>query len=245
MRRILFLWFGRPIYSYPAMLYVGIVLGIYAQLYAALSIGLDVTKTLTATLLLLMTALLGARLLHVVPNWRTYRERPRRILKFSSGGASMYGGLLLGVPLSIPALAALQIPFATYWDTCSFAMLVGMIVTRAGCFLNGCCAGRPSSGWWGINLPNYKGVWRRRMPLQILEAAWGLFVLAGTVVLWGRLPFAGAAFLYALGTYGAGRIMLESLRDEQDRVLGISLHRAISTGFVAIALCAFAFAWLR
>jgi phosphatidylglycerol:prolipoprotein diacylglycerol transferase len=177
MRRVLFLWFDHPIYSYPAMLYVGIVLGIYAQLYATLSIGLDVTQTLMATLLLLVIALLGARLLHVVSNWRTYQGRPWLILKFSSGGASMYGGLLMGVPLSIPVLAALQIPFATYWDTCSFTMLVGMIVTRAGCFMNGCCAGRPSSGWWAINLPNYKGVWRRRIPLQILEAAWGVFVL--------------------------------------------------------------------
>ena len=157
----------------------------------------------------------------------------------------MYGGLLLAVPLSLPLLAALGIPFGSFWDTASFTLLVGMIITRVGCFLNGCCAGRPTSGWCGINLPDSDGVWRRRVPAQILEIAWGSVVLAGAVLLWGRLSFQGALFLYTIGAYGAGRIVLESVRDEQDRIMGMSVHKAISTGFVAISLCAFAIAWLR
>ncbi len=245
MRRVLFRWFGRPVHSYPAMLYLGTVLGIYVQLYAALSMRFDAASTLTAALLLLTIALLGARVLHVTANWRVYRERPRQIFRFSNGGASMYGGLLLAFPLSLPLLAALGLPFGAFWDMASLTILVGMVVTRVGCLLNGCCAGRPTSGWWGINLPNYKGVWRRRVPVQILEIAWGLIVLAGAVLLWGRLFFQGALFLYTIGAYGAGRIVLESMRDEQDRIMGVSMHKAISTGFVAISLCAFAIAWLR
>jgi phosphatidylglycerol:prolipoprotein diacylglycerol transferase len=240
MRRILFWWLGHPVYSYPAMLYVGIVLGIYAQLYAAISVGLDPASILSATLLLLIFALFGARLLHLLPNWRLYRQHPRRILQFSNGGASMYGGLLLAVPLSFPLLAALDIPFWTYWDLASFTMLVGMIVTRAGCFLNGCCAGRPTSAWWGMHLPDYRGIWQRRVPSQILEAVWGTVVLVGALLLWKRAPFDGVVFLCAVGTYGAGRIVLESLRDRPDRIGGISVHKALSIGFVTISLCAVA-----
>ena len=44
MRRVLFHWFGRPVHSYPAMLYLGTVLGFYAQLYAAVSIGLHAAR---------------------------------------------------------------------------------------------------------------------------------------------------------------------------------------------------------
>jgi phosphatidylglycerol:prolipoprotein diacylglycerol transferase len=227
------------------MLYLGIVFGIYAQLYAAKLIALDVGSTLTATLLLLTAALLGARLLFVIANWQIYRMSPARIFRFSDGGASMYGGLLFGVPLSFFLLAALGIRFGAFWDTASFAMLIGMIVTRAGCFLNGCCAGRPTTSWWGINLPNYKGLWRRRIPLQILEAAWGIAVLAASVFLWSRLLFEGALFSFALGAYGAGRIVLESMRDELDRVMCISVHKTISTAFVALSLGVFAIAWLR
>lgn len=245
MRRVLFHISGLPIYSYAAMLYVGAVFGTYAQLYVAMQLGLDPGRVLAAALILLTFALLGARLLHVVPNWRSYRKAPRRVLHFATGGASMYGGLLLGLPISIPVLAALELPFGIYWDTCSFTMLIGMIVTRAGCLLNGCCSGRPTSEWWGIHLANYKGERRRRVPLQILEGIWGLVVLAMVVMYWGHLPFEGAMFLVALGTYGAGRLALESLREEQDRIMGFSLHKALSTGFIVLATSVFVIDWLR
>jgi phosphatidylglycerol---prolipoprotein diacylglyceryl transferase len=120
-----------------------------------------------------------------------------------------------------------------------------MIVTRAGCFLNGCCSGRPTDGWWGVRLPDHRGVWRRRVPLQALEAVWGLAVLAGACGVWSRRSGGGAVLLFTLGAYGAGRILLEPLRDETDRLTGMSVHRTISTGFVVVALGALLIAWLE
>ncbi len=208
MRRVLFRCFGRPIYSYPAMVYLGLLAGVYVQLFAALSIGVDTGATLTATLILVATALIGARLLYVAPRWPAFRKQPSRVLRFSEGGASMYGGILLAFPLSFPLLAMLGIPFGVFWDLASLTILVGMVITRVGCFLNGCCAGRPSSGRWAVWLPNDKGIWQRRIPTQLLEIAWSLVVLAGAAVLWGRLPFHGALFFYTIGAYGAGRVVL-------------------------------------
>lgn len=227
---------GVRIYSYPAMLYGGIVLGIYAQLYAARSIGLDTGRTLTVTLLLLMSALLGARLLFVASHLDFYRTHPTRILRFSDGGASMYGGLLLAVPLSVVLLAVFEIPFGAFWDVASFAMLIGMTVTRAGCLLNGCCAGRPTRGLLGMHLPDAHGVWMRRIPTQLLEAGWGIVVLGGACLLWPRLSSPGLLFLYTAGAYAAGRIVLESTRHEQDRMFGLTVNRALSIVFAAIAL---------
>ncbi len=232
-----------PIYSYPAMLYLGVVLGIYAELAAATAIRLDRERTLAATLILLSSALLGARLLFVVAHLPFYRSQPQRILRFSDGGASMYGGLLLAVPLSLGLLPVLGIPFGAFWDAASFTMLIGMIVTRLGCFLNGCCAGKPTDSVLGMRMADYRGVWARRFPTQVFEAAWGTIVLAGACLIWPRLPFAGALFLYAMGAYGAGRIVLESTRHEQDRLFGLTLHRALSTVFVAVSLAAFTLAW--
>jgi phosphatidylglycerol:prolipoprotein diacylglycerol transferase len=240
VRRILFRFLGHPVYSYPAMLYVGIVLGIYAQLTVAAAEGLNTTRVLIATLILLNGALFGARLLHIVPNWHYYRQNPGRILAFSSGGASMYGGLLLGFPLSIAVLPLLDLPFGAYWDTCSFTMLIGMSVTKFGCLLNGCCAGRATAGWCGTHLSDYRGIALRRIPSQILESLWGIVTMAATALVWGRLPFHGAAFLFALGCYGVGRMVLEPLRDRPDRVAGLSLHRVISGVFVCIAIGGFA-----
>jgi phosphatidylglycerol---prolipoprotein diacylglyceryl transferase len=244
VRRLLFQSGRITVHSYTAMLYLGIVFGIFAQQQAATLVHIDRTRTLAATLLLLITALLGARLLFVVTHWRTYRQAPKRIWRVSEGGGAMYGGLILAVPLSIPLLAILDLQPGVFWDVASFTMLIGMIFARVGCLLNGCCSGRPANGWLALNLPDQRGEWRRRFPTQILEAAWGLVVLAGGITIWDFLPFPGGLFLYALGTYGAGRIVLEATRQQQDTVLGFRLHRALSALFVAVSLVGFAIAWL-
>jgi phosphatidylglycerol---prolipoprotein diacylglyceryl transferase len=152
----------------------------------------------------------------------------------------MYGGLLLGVPVSVAVLHLLDLPFGTYWDTCSFTLLIGMSVTRIGCFLNGCCSGRATTRWFAIHAPDYRGIWRRRIPSQALEAFWGIATIAATALVWERRPFEGAAFLFALGVYGAGRTLLEPLRDRPDRVGKFQLQRAISIAFVFIAIGGFA-----
>jgi prolipoprotein diacylglyceryltransferase len=111
MRRVLFTFLGRPVHSYPVMLYFAIVLGIYAQLLAARSIGIDTGDALAATLILVVIALFGARLLFAAPHWRAFLREPARLLRFAEGGASMYGGVLLAVPMSVPVVAILGLPF--------------------------------------------------------------------------------------------------------------------------------------
>lgn len=243
MRRVLFRWGRVTIYSYPAMLYLGIVVGVFALHFAAKQVALDPARALAATLILLVPALTGARLLYVATNWSVYRRDPRRIWRPAEGGAAMYGGLL-AVPVSVPLLAILEIPFGAFWDVASFTMLIGMIFARVGCFLNGCCAGRPTESWFGLEMPDHRGVWIRRIPTQILEGLWGVVVLAGAVALWNRVPFPGALFLYTLAAYGAGRILLEPTRQDQDRVFGLKLHQVLSTAFVAISMMTFAVVWL-
>jgi phosphatidylglycerol:prolipoprotein diacylglycerol transferase len=243
MRRILFRWGGLSFYSYPTMLAIGIVAGLFAQQAAAARTGLNVARTTIATLILLVPALFGARLLFVLSHWSEYRTLPQRILQSSEGGAAMYGGLILAVPMSVPLLALLGIPFGSFWDTASFTILVGMILTRVGCFLNGCCAGMPTDRWYGVNLANDRGVWQRRIPTQALEAAWGLVVLVGALAI-GSFPFRGALFLYTVSAYSLGRILLESWREQQDEAFGVRVNRFISLAFATLSLlAAIATAW--
>ena len=127
----------------------------------------------------------------------------------------MYGGLLAMVPLSIPLLRVMDLSFAKFWDAATFAMLVGMIFTRFGCLLAGCCSGRPSTSWLALNLPDYRGIRRQRWPTQLLEAAWAAVLLSAAFLLRGHGPFDGAIFCSALLAYGIGRYFLQQLRDDK------------------------------
>jgi phosphatidylglycerol---prolipoprotein diacylglyceryl transferase len=239
MRRVLGQFLGRPIYSYPVMLYFGIVLGIYIELLAASRVGVDSGDLLLATLVMAAVALLGSRLLYVALYWSNFRGEPARILRFAEGGASIYGGLLLAVPVSLLALQIFGIRFGVFWDLVTFVMLAGMAVGRIGCFLSGCCAGRAYAGCLSMYLPDEQGRWRRRIPSQLVESAWSVILLAGAVALWRRLPFDGALLLYSMAGYGGGRLFLENLRQNPDRVAGVSAQRAISWSLIGIALAIF------
>ncbi len=245
MRRILCEWRGIKLYSYPVLLYFGTLLGICAATYGACLRGLNPGRVYLAMLLLFPVGLVGARLLFVVTHWRLYRREPHRLWRQSDGGSSLYGGLILFFLLSLPLLKILGISIGGFWDAGSIALLTGMIFTKVGCLLNGCCAGKPTLGPWALNLPNHQGVWCRRMPSQLLEALWAALILLGLVGLWTRSPFDGALFLYTVGTYSLGRFWLESTREDVDSLGTLSLHRTISVALATACLAGFWFLWPR
>jgi len=224
------------------MLYIGLVVGVAAGNIAAHAAGLNAFRVYVATLLLIPPSLVGARLLHVFTHWDVYRNDRKRIWNRNEGGQAQYGGLAVMVPLSFPLLAILDIPLGGFWDVSSFTILVGMIFTRVGCLLNGCCAGRPS-GIFGVHLPNAHGVWEKRIPTQILEAVWATILVIAAAMIWHMLPFSGALFLFVVAGYAVGRLALESARELAPGARGFTIHHAISLGMIVLSLAAFKANW--
>jgi len=245
VRRILFEWRGIKFYSYPVLLYLGTLLGICAGTYGASLRGLNPGRVYLAMLLLFPLGLVGARLLFVITHWQIYRREPKRIWRQSEGGSSLYGGLILFFLLSFPLLRILGVSIGGFWDAASITLLTGLIFTKVGCLLNGCCAGRPSSGSLALYLPNLQGVWRRRVPTQLLEGGWAALILFGLMGLWNRCPFEGGLFLYTVAAYSLGRCWLEATRDDVETIGTLSLHRTISLVLAAACLAGFWFMWPR
>jgi phosphatidylglycerol:prolipoprotein diacylglycerol transferase len=216
VRRVLFSWHGIEIHSYPALLYLGLVSGFYAGYGAAASMPIDPDRAAVGVLILIVPALVGARLSLVLSHWEAFRREPRRIWRRRDGGAALVGGLLLAVALSPAVLAGLGLPFGVFWDAATFTMLVGMVFTRVGCLLNGCCVGRPSEGRLALHLPDHKGRWARRHPVQLLELVAAVALLAGAVAISTDPPFAGSIFICVVAGYGCARSILNPLREPQD-----------------------------
>jgi len=235
MLPVLFRWRGRAVPSYPAMLYLGVVFGLVAGDVAANASGLNGARVYIASLLLLPVALVGARLASVIGNWSEWRRVPGRIWRRSEGGQAMYGGLV-AVPASLPLLAVLGVPFWAFWDVATFTMLTGMVFARVGCLLNGCCAGRPTEGRFGVVLPNHEGVRTRRVPTQFLEAGLGAILLAPAAVLLASKAPPGSVFTETLAVYALARLFLQPLREHQGRVAGMPALRAASAALLGLAL---------
>ena len=227
------------------MLYFGLVLGVIAGNVAAHAAGLDPLRIWIATLLLIVPALLGARLLFVASEWRHYRRNPHRIWNRAEGGFMMYGAVPAMLMCSLPLLRVLRLGFGAFWDVSTFTILVGMIFTRVGCLLNGCCSGRPTQGWFGIRLCDTHGVWQKRVPTQALEAACAAGLLIVAMVVWRRMPFPGALFLLIILSYSSIRLLLELAREHGNRRRQFRIAYAFSVVFVVASISALALNWRR
>jgi phosphatidylglycerol:prolipoprotein diacylglycerol transferase len=193
-------------------------------------------------LLIFPAALAGARLLFVALHWSAFRRHRARIWSTSEGGAALYGGLIFSFLISLPLLWAMRLPLGVFWDAVAIALLVGMIFTRTGCALQGCCAGRPSQSWLALSMPDVNGVWRRRLPFPLFEAGVAAVTLAVCIRYLGKSS-GGFLFLSALAMYASGRWLLEPTRENMDRVRGWSVHRIISALLVALAITGFLLIW--
>jgi phosphatidylglycerol:prolipoprotein diacylglycerol transferase len=238
MRPILFTWRGVPVWSFPTLAYVGITLGIVTQNRAANAVGLETWAVWLATLVTLPAALAGGRVLYVVSHPRRYFREPGRIFRRSEGGMAVYGGVPAMLLASIPILAWLGVPFWSFWDASAFCILVGVLFTRLGCLLHGCCAGRLSHGPLALPVHDGRGAQGRRLPVQAFEIGWAVLLLVAAVVIWPSLPVPGSLFLAALGGYAVGRLLLQPLRASRQRVGRVDVPMAISATLILFSCVA-------
>jgi len=170
-------------------------------------------------------ALIGGHLLNVFEAWPFYREHPSQILDVVSGGSSIYGAIAFGVGAGVFYLRGARVAVRPFLDAAAPALALGEAASRIGCFLNGCCFGRPTLGPLGIVFPRESQVFaaqvaagligpRSASPLpvhatQIYSAvlAFGLFL----VLLWlffRRRLFPGALFCLFVGGYAMIRLVV-------------------------------------
>lgn len=223
------------------MLYFGLLSGVAAGNVAAHASGIDPLRTYAATLILIGPALAGSRLLYVATHPALRRYGLAAVWGRGQGGYCMYGGLPVGLVMSIPVLRALGLNFWTFWDVAAFTILVGMIFARVGCLLNGCCAGRASNIRLGMYLPGHSGLWERRIPTQILEAFWAAALLTGAVLLRPHLRVPGSLFLLVAAGYACGRFVLEFAREQEVNGVTLTSGHWISLLIVVSSGCVLAF----
>lgn len=184
-----------------------------AQAYFQLqgkNLGFRWYTSLGAGALLLLTEMLGAKLLYIAENWE----------QFQGEGLTFGGFSLFGVFFAVPALSPLwakwlRVPYGKFLDYSSGGILLELAFYRVGCFFTGCCGGPPVG--FGLLMPDGT----RRFPLQLVEAVLDLAILAGILLLCRKkkLP-SGGAFCLMLSLYGALRFVLEFFR-ERENLFGV------------------------
>lgn len=248
MHPVLFSIFGKEIYSYGVMTALGFLCAILTWLWLGRRQNRPPGFAADLGFWLMISGIVGSRIAYVVANWSHYRAAPLEIIRIDQGGLIFYGGLLL-------ACAALAL-FARHhrlplWHAADFAipgLAIGHALGRIGCFLNGCCYGRPAGdSFFGIAFPPicepgrlFAGI--PLFPVQIIESACLLVIWLVLLLAYPRRQRDGTVFALYLVLYPPCRFLLEYLRgDVRQSWFAIDIAQTTSLALLLAGILLFVF----
>lgn len=164
-------------------------------------------------------AVIGARLYHVVDLWWYYRENLSLIPAVWTGGLGIFGGIAGGI-VGLWWWCWRQRQQLTEWlDVVAVGLPLGQAIGRWGNYFNQELYGRQTNLPWAIYIKAEDNYFH---PLFAYEAIWNLLVF---VIVW-RMRWKPGVFALYLGLYGLGRFGLEWLRMESwpvNKIISLSL----------------------
>ena len=245
MHPILFELGGFPVYTYGVLLAAAYLLGLQFALRRARARGLDANRVMDLGIWIIISALIGAKLLLLVVEFDTFRQNPRELLTLLRSGGVFYGGLIAAVGVALWYLTRHRLPVWSVTDAFAPGIALGHVIGRLGCFFAGCCFGRITDVPWAVTFRNEYAAQNVGTPLnvpihptQLYEAGAELIILGG--LLWlerkGR-PFPGRTFWSYMLFYGITRFIIEFYRGDARGMVGdLSTSQFVSVILVPLSV---------
>src|SRR5205814_7889271 len=190
------------VYTYGVLLAAAYLLGLQLARVRARKRGLDQNRVLDLGIYIIISALVGAKLLLLVTDYKTFSADPRELLTLARSGGVFYGGLILAVAVALWYIRRIGLPLWTTCDVFAPGIALGHVVGRFGCLFAGCCYGKPTTVPWAITFTDPFAASNVGTPLnqplhptQLYEAGAELLIL-GVLLATERKgkPFAGRTF---------------------------------------------------
>jgi phosphatidylglycerol---prolipoprotein diacylglyceryl transferase len=199
------------IYSYGVMLAIAffVSLSLASKRCALFKIKEESINALL--LIMLVSGIAGARVLYVLSNMDFFINHPLEIFMINRGGLVFYGGLIFSGIFGAAYAKVRGISITDAADLLAPFIALGHSIGRIGCFLNGCCFGRPTDSVFGVQFP---ASLTRVYPTQLFSSA-GLFCLfLFLFFMQKKRKFKGQIVALYFIIYGAFRFSIEFLRGD-------------------------------
>lgn len=209
MRPILFHVGSYPVYSYGLMVFIAFIVGTLAARTFLVKKGIEPHVIYLLGAVVAVSGLVGSRVFYVLGHLSEFSRNWSGILDFETRGLVFYGGLIFAVPAGYLFVRFRKLPAGTVANAAGLVFLPCMAIARIGCFLNGCCGGKPSSLPWAVTFP---GTAEAVHPTQIYELILDLCAFLVLLALIKRLSRGWEVFIFAVGSYAIARFFVEFFR---------------------------------
>jgi phosphatidylglycerol:prolipoprotein diacylglycerol transferase len=223
------------------MIAIAFLVAIYTAARRADKRGVPSQTIFDLGLYLLISAVVGARIFHVLQHRDSYESFIDIIGIWQGGlsGLAFYGGFILALIVGILYLRMKKLPVAEVLDIIAPSMILGVSIGRIGCFLAGCCFGKPTSLPWGVTFPEESFAWiemgsQKIHPTQLYSVVSLFSIFIILLILQRRMKFSGQLFLLSVLMYSIHRLLIDFLRyytpDERIGSLATSQVMSIIAG---------------
>ena len=173
---------------------ISVALGVWVASRRGNRFGIKANEIMDFSIVVVLASLIGSRLWYVAFHLNEFRGKWLNIVNpfqedyFGIAGMSMIGGVVLAIVGAVLYAWKKKMNFGDIGDAMGPSFLLGAGIQRlGGCFLHGCCFGRPTDSWFGVVFPpdGVAGSFFRGIPLhptQLYASALGFIGFA--LVLW-------------------------------------------------------------
>jgi phosphatidylglycerol---prolipoprotein diacylglyceryl transferase len=229
------------VYTYGVLLAAAFLFGLRLAMTRARARGLEPTRMLDLGIYIIISALVGAKLLLFIVEFDHYSSEPGELLTLARSGGVFYGGLIAAVLVAFWYMRRHRLPV---WQTCDvFApgIALGHAIGRLGCFAAGCCYGQPTQLPWGVTFTHPAAAANVGTPLgvslhptQLYESGAELLILVLLLATERRgRPFPGRTFWLYMLLYGLSRFVIEIFRGDPR---GIVFDSMSTSQFISVVL---------
>ncbi len=225
------------VHWYGVMVALGFLAGVLAMVWRRKFASIETEQIFDLSLVAMFAGILGARIFYVVQFWSEFSGSPVLILRIDKGGLVFYGGFIcafasIAVYCWRKRLATLKV-----LDLMAPALALAHAFGRIGCFLQGCCYGKPSDAAWSVVFPGgtlpaarYPDISKVNEagnvlcslslhPAQLYESAANFLLFGLLLALQGRMKRPGQLAAVYMLAYGVLRFVWEAFRGDSTEFL--------------------------
>ncbi|MDO8730231.1 MAG: prolipoprotein diacylglyceryl transferase [Candidatus Omnitrophota bacterium] len=156
-------------------------------------------------------------------------------------GFHFHSAFLSAFFYGVAAAALLRWPVKKCMDHYAIAAMIASPIARIGCFLRGCCYGKPSNLPWAVTFPEQPGV--RVHPTQLYTVGLELLILWILLRLIKRQRYDGQTLWTAIWLYSLYRAWIEMIRTNPVFLWGMTAVQL--TSLVTLLLSTFVLLYHR
>jgi phosphatidylglycerol---prolipoprotein diacylglyceryl transferase len=210
------------LHTYGLLIAIGFIVALVIAIKTGKRHGIDPQQIMDLSFLLIISGIVGSRIIYIVMNISYYIANPLDMFKLWQGGLVFSGGLLAALIAGYFYIRRHKLNILLMGDLFAPSIAIGQAIGRIGCFMAGCCYGRPASLPWSITFTNPDSMAPLNIPLhptQLYDALSNFIIFIIILILSPLKKFNGQVIIWFLVMHSTARLIIERFRGDDRGIM--------------------------